>query len=82
MIIYATFVLHKPATEENFELVHAWDEYTIESNPEGYEETLNRELGVYGDDIVSRATVKIHVPHDAVMDALRPQEPTIKGMIV
>lgn len=69
MKIRATFVNFK-GDDDTIELVHAWDEYSIDNNPVGYDETLAESLASYGEDIQDSVTVAIVVDYAAIHDAL------------
>lgn len=79
MIIYATFVNFTYATDTP-ELIHAWDEYARDANPEGYEQSLKEDLATYSTDVLSKVTVQILVPERVILDALNPTV-VVEGVI-
>lgn len=71
MLIHATFITFA-SDPEVLELVHAWDEYSLDNNPTGYEDTKAEALATYGDDVGAKVTVDIAVNEEAIWKALRP----------
>lgn len=74
MRIYATFInfAEDPSV---IELVHAWDEYALDSNPTGYEDTKREALATYGDGVLRSVTVTIALGaagERAIDEALNP----------
>jgi hypothetical protein len=72
MIIHATFAnrRHDPAV---FELVDAWDEWSVDSNPEGFERSRQAALDSWGEDLLRYVTVAIEVPEDSIDSVLNPR---------
>lgn len=70
MRIIATFVNFKDHPDE-IELIHAWDEYTVDSNGDGYSESLEDALGSYGGEILNTVEVFIEVPEAEIRERLR-----------
>lgn len=80
MRIYATFTASVDRPDE-IELVHAWDEFCVDGNPEGYNQTRRAELAKYDEASYARATVTIDVPDDALVGALFPARTPIVGTV-
>lgn len=60
MEIQTLWIMRKDA--DNPELLEAWDEFTIEDNPEGFHEACQRALASAGEDVEARyITVKLGV---------------------
>ena len=71
MIIHATFV-NFTYDPEVVELVHAWDEYSLDNNPTGYEDSKREALATYEGTILNKVTVDIRVDENAIANALSP----------
>lgn len=69
MKVQAIFVLPKGATTP--ELATAWDEYSIDSWPEGFEEDVERAVKHYKGEIESHAVVTLHFSESQVMEILK-----------
>jgi len=65
MILLATFA-NRHYDPEEFELVHCWDEYCVEGNVDGYEESRQEALDSWGDDLARWVTVQLELPDEAV----------------
>ena len=65
MKIHATFINRKYDPEE-VEMVHAWDEYAVDENHEGFIASRQAELESLGDDLLNSVTVVIEVPTDDI----------------
>lgn len=72
MIIFATFANRRSDEPGAFELVDAWDEYAVDVNPEGFEESRAAALASLGDDLLRHVTVRIAVPTREIVAALEP----------
>lgn len=79
MRIRATFI-NRSYDPTHIELVHAWDEFSIDDNPEGYEADLAEDLATYQPDVLKVVTVDIAIPYSA-LDKLF-QIPVIQGGLV
>lgn len=71
MKIYATFANRKH-DPESVELVDAWDEFCFDENPTGFEESKDRALASWGDDLLRWVTVEIDVEAADIYEALDP----------
>lgn len=71
MKIFATFVNFK-YDDELVELVHAWDEYTVDSNPGGYDRSKAEALASYGADVLQVVEVEIEVPMRGIYARFEP----------
>lgn len=72
MKIYATFANRKHDPEV-VELIDAWDEFCFEENPTGFEESKERAIASWGDDMFRWVTVEIDVEAADIYEALMPQ---------
>ena len=79
MKIHATFANRKYAPEV-VELIHAWDEFGVDENPSGYDETKRAEIASWGDDLLRWVTVEIDVEAADIYEALDPR-PQVAGGI-
>jgi len=61
------------------ELLVAWDEYTVDQNPEGYQKECDKELKDLGVEWASHRYIAIDVSDDDLMKAMGKQE--IRGKI-
>src|SRR5690349_13750049 len=66
MLILATFANRKWDPENSTELVVAWDEFSVEGNPDGYDQERDKALASWGDDLLRWVEVEIEVPMDEV----------------
>lgn len=71
MNIVGLFILrhYEPTTPE---LVTAWDEYTVDENPEGWKKECDRMLAMIGDDVLSKGFITISVRESELLKALNP----------
>lgn len=79
MKIYAMFGVRDGAGQ-NPELVDAWDEYTRDENPEGYDEA--REKWAEGSSLAAFAVVTFEVDEQAVQRALFPPPVPVSAEVV
>lgn len=70
MIIKSLFITRKGA--DTPELIEAWDEYTIDGYPEGFDEACDKALASIGSDLVQWRIIDIEVPYNAVEAAFQP----------
>lgn len=62
-------------SEEEPELLEAWDEYTaVEVNPRGWEEACKRALLACGDDLYAHRYIDMLVDFDAILAAFGTPE--------
>ncbi|MGZ6772568.1 MAG: hypothetical protein ACXVGA_08555 [Mycobacteriaceae bacterium] len=80
MKIHATFANRK-YDPEVVELVHAWDEFCVDENPRGYNDSLRDDLASWGEDLLRWVTVEIDVEAAAIYEALDPRRPTVRGEV-
>lgn len=73
------FGAHKTNTEVP-ELLDAWDEYTRDENPDGYEDA--REKWANGSDLASFAIVTFEVDEQAIHRALYPKPVKVAATVV
>ena len=79
--IFATFANRVGAPEE-FELVHAWDEWCRDGWEEGYHSSKKAALDALGADLFHHATIVIEIPYEAVRDAVNPPTKTVEGTVL
>ena len=60
MKILATFV-NFTYDPDIIEMIHAWDEYTVDANPSGYDETRQKTIESYGNDLLNIVDTEIEV---------------------
>ncbi len=56
------------------ELVEAWDEWSIDENPDGWQEACKRALDAVGSDLSSHRYIDLRVSGDALDSAFQPVE--------
>lgn len=56
------------------ELVEAWDEWSIDENPEGWQEACKRALDAVGSDLSAHRYIDIRVSGDALASTFEPAE--------
>lgn len=66
---------------ESPELVTAWDEYSIDANPEGWEEDKKKSLASWGDDLLRHADIVVYVPYEVIVNAVKPPTVRVGGVI-
>jgi len=71
--IVATYANRK-SDPDVVELVDAWDEYSVESNYAGWEESRQKALDSWGDDLFRWVTVEIAVPMGEIYKVLCADE--------
>lgn len=69
MKIFATFANRK-YDPNDVELVHAWDEYSFDNNPTGYEDTKREAVASLGDDLLHSITALIEIDAEPIYAAL------------
>jgi hypothetical protein len=79
MYIRATFI-NRTYAPDSIELVHAWDEYQIDENPEGYAETRAADLSSYGDEVQKVVTVDLLVDYPALCQMFDVQRMHVQNM--
>ena len=82
MILKCLFIIRKSDAHCSPppELLVAWDEFTIEENPEGFERAWKRELQACQPDVESFRLVDVEVSADKIRELLLAP-PTIAGEI-
>lgn len=79
MKIHAVFANRKHDPEE-IELVTAWDEYSVDANPEGFADDVAKSLASWGDDLLRHVAVEIDVDYLPIYKALA-QSLEVKGSL-
>ena len=54
------------------ELMVAWDECSIESNPDGFEDACREARTSWGSELVQERCIHIEVPESVIFDAFEP----------
>lgn len=67
-------------TEDELELLDAWDEFTADENPDGFQDAKRK--WAEATDIAAFAVVAFEVSYDAVMEALYPEPPEVDASMV
>lgn len=82
MKINALFVTRTHATDVP-ELVEAWDEYTVDENPDGYKAALAKWRGYLNDgDVDAFTVVTLRVSAQTVLNALYPDPVVVNAEVV
>ena len=76
MMIFGLFITRKHEKDIP-ELVDAWDEYTIEENPDGYQEAIRKWQGE--EDVDSFAVVGFSASDQLLLNALYPDPVVIEA---
>ena len=71
MDIYTAWATRKDFESDAPELLIAWDEYTVDCNPGGFEEALEREVNAMGDELAELRRITIKVPQEALLAAFK-----------
>lgn len=58
-----------------------WDEFSVEENPEGFEEACAKDLKEVGNDIMAHRVIPVWVDQAEIRNLLLTT-PTVKGKIV
>ena len=78
MIVHLIVIRHPEPSEDTYWTTEAWDENTIDENPQGYEEALKKAQASNGADHVR--VLKVQLPEGALA---KPFEvPVVKGEVV
>jgi hypothetical protein len=77
MFVYATFAT-RPYSKDEPELVEAWDEFSIDANPEGYSEAVKKALDAMGEDLHEHRTVRFRVNYPELIALFWPKEINVK----
>lgn len=56
------------------ELVTAWDEFSVDSNPEGFDADVQKSLASWGSDLGTHRRIDFIIPDKAVFDAFATAE--------
>lgn len=66
MIIKCLFITRKSEPNNMPELILAWDEYTMEGNPGGFERECRHQLSGWEDEIEAKRIVNIEIEDDII----------------
>ncbi len=58
--------------EDNPELMEAWDEYTIDSYPEGFTEACEKAIASWGDDLYAHRYIDLHIDLEEISATFDP----------
>lgn len=72
MIVHTVWGVRKDSPDEP-ELMTAWDEYSVDNNPEGFREDVQKHLDSWGDDLLEHRQIEILVPESSIRSAFQPQ---------
>ena len=62
------------------ELLTAWDEYSIEENPDGFEADVEQALDKIGSDLMSYRVIDLVVYTPAILNAFEPVQVAAKPL--
>lgn len=71
MQIYTVWATRKYASDEP-ELLTAWDEYSVDGNPEGFEEDVKKSIDSLGTDYLAHRVVVITIDSTLIDAAFLP----------
>ena len=82
MKVHILFVLRKESYPEEHapEARIVWDEFSVDENPEGFEEAIAKDLKELGSDIQAHRVIPVRVGQDEVRRLLLTT-PTVEGKI-
>lgn len=83
MKVHILFILRKESYPEEHapEARIVWDEFSVDENPQGFEEACAKDLKEVGDDIQAHRVIPVNVPQ-AEIRRLLLTTPTVQGKIV
>jgi hypothetical protein len=73
MRIYTVWGVRKGAADEP-ELMVAWDEYCVDSNPEGFDEEVEKAIASWGSDLLATRPITLTIPESLVKNAFVADE--------
>lgn len=73
MRIETVWAVRKYSPDEP-ELVVAWDEDSVDSNPEGFQADVDRALASLGSDLLETRRIVLHANYLAISDAFKATE--------
>ena len=76
MNIEALFGLRKGFENDYAELMVAWDEYSIESNPDGWDDQCAAAMASWGDDLAQHRIITITVDDGSISALFGPAQVT------
>ena len=71
MQVRMLWIRRKGMTDTSPELIEAWDEYSIDENPEGAQESFREALDKVGNDLDEFRYITLDIPIDAIEDAFK-----------
>lgn len=74
MIVKSLWGVRKGYERAAPELMAAWDEYTIDENPEGWTEACEKAIASWGDDLLSWRIIDIQLPVNILKQQFEPAE--------
>ena len=83
MLIYVLFAQRKEDYPEQYapEVLVAWDEFCVDGNLEGWEETKKRAIEACGDQLTATREITLSVSGDKIR-AMLVETPSVKAKIV
>lgn len=73
MKIYTVWAVRKSSPDEP-ELVTAWDEYSVDAYPEGYDEDVKKGLESWGDDLLTHREIILRASYPAILQKFQSAE--------
>ena len=73
MKIYTVWGTRKHAPDDP-ELMTAWDEFSVDNNPEGYREDIKDQIEGWGSDYHTHREIAVILPYAAVLAAFETPE--------
>jgi hypothetical protein len=73
MRIFTVWAVRKYSPDEP-ELVTAWDEYSVDANPEGFTDEVNHALESWGTDLLEHRRITLEVPGRDIVSAFAANE--------
>lgn len=77
--IHTLWGLRKGFGGDSPEMMTAWDEFSIEGNPEGWDDARAQAIESWGDELEAHRVVIVTIDHDQVAAAF--EEPKIAGSV-
>ena len=70
MRIHTVWAVRESSPDEP-ELVTAWDEFSVDANPEGFDADVKEGLESWGTDLETHRYIDLIVPDKAIFDAFK-----------
>lgn len=79
--MYITCLFIERRKNEGPELLLAWDEYSIEENPEGFREACTKTLSTLQGEFIRQQLIELDINDQKLEQALN-NNPTIKASVI